>query len=277
MKPLPDLAQPDPWFRVSRLDSGAYAIEEPLHAEHVISYLVVGSERSLLIDTGMGIGNIRRLVESLTDLPITVLNSHSHWDHIGGNWRFSDIAIHVAEADWLPKGCSHDELAEALAPHRFSGPVPPDVDLGSMSIKPSIPSMVLSGGETFDLGDRHVEVVHAPGHSPGGLVVLDRTKRVLYSTDVAYPGPLYAHGADTNLNDYECSLALLAKMAHVIDEVHPSHNAPTMSPNLLPAMAASMAAVMEGRAPDEVTGEFARHDFDGFAILAPPSDNSGRS
>lgn len=92
------------WFAVHEPEPGIFVIEEPHHVERVKSHLIVGDHRAILLDSGMGIGNIRNVVESLTKLPVTVVNSHAHWDHVGGNHRFDEILIHPAEADELPKG-----------------------------------------------------------------------------------------------------------------------------------------------------------------------------
>src|SRR3954469_14533291 len=79
------------WFEVYRVRPGVFAIYEPHQYEEVISYLILGSKRALLFDTGLGIGDMRELVSGLTQLPISVLNSHTHFDHIGDNWQFNDI------------------------------------------------------------------------------------------------------------------------------------------------------------------------------------------
>src|ERR1700675_1155537 len=76
------------WFEVYRIRPGVFALYEPHQAEEVISYLIVGSRKALLFDTGMGISSIRAVVRQLTRLPITVLNSHTHYDHVGGNREF---------------------------------------------------------------------------------------------------------------------------------------------------------------------------------------------
>ena len=81
------------WFAIQRLRRGVYLIAEPMH---VNSYLIVGSRRAVLFDTGLGIGRIRTQVDDITDLPITVINSHHHFDHVGGNAEFDDIAVHEA-------------------------------------------------------------------------------------------------------------------------------------------------------------------------------------
>ena len=80
------LSPEDKWFKVYKLPCDIFAIFEPYHFQEVISYLILGCEKALLLDTGMGLGgNIRLLVEQLTKLPITVVNTHSHFDHTGGN------------------------------------------------------------------------------------------------------------------------------------------------------------------------------------------------
>src|SRR5260370_5167377 len=81
----------DPWFEVYKIRSGVFAIYEPHQLEEVISYLIIGSDKALLFDTGIGISNIQAVVAGLTKLPLTVLNSHTHNDHVGDNWRFADV------------------------------------------------------------------------------------------------------------------------------------------------------------------------------------------
>ena len=78
----------DPWFEVYRPATDVFAIYEPQQAEEVISYLIIGKKRALLFDTGMGISDIKKVTAELTKLPIVVLNSHTHDDHVGGNWQF---------------------------------------------------------------------------------------------------------------------------------------------------------------------------------------------
>ena len=79
------------WFEVYRIQPDLYAIYEPGHFQEVISYLITGSEKALLVDTGLGMGNIRKVVEELTSLPVLVMNTHTHFDHIGGNALFDTV------------------------------------------------------------------------------------------------------------------------------------------------------------------------------------------
>ena len=85
-KPLERVRVSDPWFEVYRVATDVFAIYEPHQAEEVISYLILGTRQAMLFDTGMGISDIQKVTAELTQLPIVVLNSHTHVDHVGGNW-----------------------------------------------------------------------------------------------------------------------------------------------------------------------------------------------
>lgn len=90
------------WFTVERLAEDTFAISEYRHWEETHCYLLCGTERALLIDTGLGVGNIKAVTDRLTRLPILVAATHVHWDHIGGHRYYRDIAVHEAEQAWLP-------------------------------------------------------------------------------------------------------------------------------------------------------------------------------
>src|SRR5688572_26325138 len=108
---LPRVDLPDDWFVVYRLGGGVFAICEPFQFQEVISYLILGSRRALLFDTGLGIGKISRIVSKLTSLPVTVLNSHTHFDHVGGNTEFDRLL--AMDTDYTranARGFSHEKV-----------------------------------------------------------------------------------------------------------------------------------------------------------------------
>src|SRR3984885_6082951 len=114
----------DPWFEVYKVVPGVFAIYEPHQAEETIGYLVVGEKRALLFDTGMGISDVKKVVSELTKLPIVVLNSHTHDDHVGGNWEFS--TIYGMDTDFTRKnarGSRLDAQAE-ITPDQICGALP---------------------------------------------------------------------------------------------------------------------------------------------------------
>ena len=94
----------DKWFTVDRIDEDTYIISEYRHWEETHCYLLNGSGRSLLIDTGLGICNIYDEAVKLTDQPVTAVATHIHWDHIGGHKYFPDFYAHEEELGWLSGG-----------------------------------------------------------------------------------------------------------------------------------------------------------------------------
>lgn len=260
------------WFEVRRPEPGVFTIVEPLHVEEVKSSLVVGAERAVLIDTGMGVGDIRALVAELTEQPVTIVNSHAHWDHIGGNHLFAgetEVLIHEAEAANLAAGVGNAKLRQAFAPEHLRGPLPPGFDVETVVFPPIPATRTLHGDETLDLGGRTLEVLHAPGHSPGGIVLLDRANGVLFGTDVAYPHDLYCFGKASDLGAYRATMTRLAELAPVLRVVYSCHGPSPMDPALLPRMRDALDAVAAGRPPDAVRDGVARHGFEGFAVLVP--------
>ena len=89
------------WFTVERIDTQTFAISEYQHYEETHCYLLCGQNKAALIDTGLGVSNIKCVVNHLTTLPVTVFTTHVHWDHIGGHKHFDRIAVHEAEINWI--------------------------------------------------------------------------------------------------------------------------------------------------------------------------------
>ena len=144
----------DPWFEVYKIRPGVFAIYEPHQFEEVISYLVVGSRKAILFDTGMGISNIKAVVEQLTKIPVSVINSHTHNDHVGDNWRFSDV--YGMPTDFTranAKGSNADAQAE-LAPGSICGSLPAGFDAKTYRTRPFHISHWLHDGEKIELGAR---------------------------------------------------------------------------------------------------------------------------
>lgn len=257
------------WFQISEPSPGVFAIMEPLQVERVLSYLIMGDERALLIDAGTGAASMRAAVETITDLPILLINSHSHWDHVGSNHEFAEIGIHRAEAHELAHEYSRADIEEFFSDAALLGPLPGGRTLVDITIGPSIPTLLLDGGETFDLGGRVITALHTPGHAPGLLSFLDEANGVLLTTDTAYPGHLYVYSDDTDIDVYIESMNQLAELAPTLSSVHGSHISDSMPPELLPRMRDALIEVRDGRVPDSVDDTKAIHVYDGFGVYAP--------
>jgi glyoxylase-like metal-dependent hydrolase (beta-lactamase superfamily II) len=258
------------WFDVREAEPGIFVIEEPHHVERVKSYLIVGNDSAILVDTGMGVANIREVVERLTDNPVTVVNSHAHWDHVGGNHHFDKILIHPAEADDLAKGYPNERMRRWFAPQNLTSPLPTEVNVDTLAILPSSATGALEEGQTIDLGNRVLEVLHCPGHSTGGIVLLDREHGILFSTDVAYKGFLYAYDGDW-VNTYHQSLQRLASLAPHLRVLYPSHGDSPIPPDLLQPMADALERILEGAPATSTSGDVATFEFGEIGVyLFPP-------
>lgn len=254
------------WFAIDESSPGVFRIQEPLHEENVKSFLVVGSERAALIDTGMGVGDIRAVVESLTSLPVVVINSHAHWDHIGENQLFADIWIHAAEADRLVNGVSNETLTPWFAPERLRGPLPPGFSVESLSYPPTPATGTFQGGEEIDLSERSLKVIHCPGHSLGGIALWDERDRILFSTDVAYPCTLLIHSRE-DLRTYHLSFQRLTALDPAPLTVLGSHCDVEMPVQMIEAQRDAIERIIAGREPTRTLADgILRWEFDGFAL-----------
>src|SRR6202167_2733965 len=152
----------DPWFEVYEPAQGVFAIYEPHQAEETISYLIVGAKRALLFDTGMGIGDLRKVIAQLTKLPVIVLNSHTHNDHVGDDWEFS--TVYGMDTDFTrqnARGSREDAQAE-IGPGQICGALPAGFDSKAYATRPWKIAAYIHDGERFDLGGRTLEVIATP-------------------------------------------------------------------------------------------------------------------
>ena len=133
-----DLSSPNDWFTVEQIDSQTFAFSEYGQWMKLHSYLLIGRERAALIDTGLGVDNIFRLVTRITSLPVTVISTHAHWDHIGNHALFNDILIHPAEKEWLSEGYGKEaaSIREYLVDRPFMKTPPTHFDLQSYGPTP---------------------------------------------------------------------------------------------------------------------------------------------
>ena len=204
-----------------------YAIFEPYQDQGVISYLILGEESALLWDTGMGIFDIRKCVEQLTDLPVTVLNSHDHFDHTGGNHLFENVMCYniPSAIRTLTEGQTHLDLLEYVDPKRIIN-VPEEFDKDHFYRIGKAPTATVEDGQVIDLGGRKLEVMYTPGHSASSIMLIDEANGLLFSGDTWYPGPLYAYLEDSSLPDYVASMRRAEKVIRErnISWIYPSHN-----------------------------------------------------
>jgi len=261
----------EPWFEVYKVAPGTFAIYEPHQAEETISYLIVGTKQAVLFDTGMGIGNIRKVVAQLTSRPIVVLSSHTHNDHVGGNWQFSfvfgmDTAFTRANA----KGSREDAQSE-VGPGMICGELPKGFDTRTYATKPWHISLTVHDGFKINLGGgRTLEIIATPGHTPDAICLLDRANGLLFTGDTYYPAPIWLFRPETDLDAYVSSVKRIADMTPQLKLVLGAHNVPVAEPSVLPRLLVAIQDVRAGKGAVKPEGAGkAMHTIDGFSFLMP--------
>jgi glyoxylase-like metal-dependent hydrolase (beta-lactamase superfamily II) len=214
------------WFEVYKVSKRTFAICEPGHWEGVISYLIEGRNKAVLLDTGMGIGNIKKVIEQLTNLKVSIVNSHTHFDHIGDNHQFDEIAVFndEFEIENLERGLTIEELKGELSQKNLYKPLPKGFDPKVYRILPSKPTHMLKHEELIELGDRKLKVLHTQGHSPGSICLLDTKSKELFTGDTFYLSSLFAHFPESDFLAYSRTADYLASLGSSISVLRPSHD-----------------------------------------------------
>lgn len=217
--------------------------------EGVNLYLIAGRDRAVLLDTGFGFWpDLRAYAERLCGLPVELVHTHAHGDHISGDDAWSEAWLHPAE--WAGYRRERGETGIVLHP--------------------------LEDGTVLELGGRRLEAVHVPGHSPGSTALLDRENRLLFSGDTVMTQPVFMMMPTCSLTDYAASLDRLTAMLGNYDTVYPSHQRWPLEP--APALAALRDCARRGLAGSRedmsefeldlvvAVERFAGYEKDGFAI-----------
>lgn len=275
--PLADVASD--WFDVRKVEAGVYAILEPNQFQEVVSYLIVGTTKALLFDTGLGMVPIRPVVERLTALPVEVLNSHTHYDHTGGNAEFDRIlALDTSYTRANMAGFPHAELAGEVAPESFCHGPPAALDTAAWRTRGWSPARTVTGGDTVDLGGLVLEILQVPGHTPDAVALLDRDRGLLWTGDSYYEGTLWLYVPETDLDAYDSSMTRLAALAPSLKRLLPAHNTATADPARLSQALAAVRQVRAGgiKGEEQPDGRVV-FPFDGFSVLTSRSLLEGRA
>ncbi len=223
-------------YEIIRINDDTWRIED----NGVRFFLLVGEERALLIDSGMNVHNARDIASGLTDLPITLINTHADTDHVGSNGQFASFYMHPAdEPDYRRKN-------------------------GQGEILP------VRSGDVLELGGRTLEILHIPGHTPGSVALLDTLHRALISGDSIQNGRIFMFGRSRDMKSYIDSLERLRAWAGRFDEIWPSHGSFPVSPELIEKLRDGARAVLSGNVsgvPAELFGESIRVFDLGFATF----------
>jgi hydroxyacylglutathione hydrolase len=244
-----------PLLKPKLLLKGLWSIDGPAND---LMYLVTGTCRAMLVDTGMGLGNLAALVRELTDLPLIVVNTHGHPDHAGGNGGFDETWLAPQDEslmrqmttdqfrlDDLKRAFSKDEplyhhLADSLVPAR------------------SYRLQALWPGQVIDLGGRRFEVLLVPGHTPGSVCLLNPDEKLLFTGDsiVATPVWMYLQHS-TSLGIYLASLKRVRERQAEFEILLPGHQPTPLDKNQLDNLISCAEEILDGRGLGEPTQTFA--------------------
>jgi len=236
-------------YTTLRIVPGVFAIEEG----NTRMFLVVGRTRALLLDTGMSGDGLKKLVNSLTDLPITVALTHGHVDHVGGVTQFGTVLAHRNE--W-------EEIQSNL-------------DGKSIHLEE------LRDGDTLDLGDHRIEVRETTGHTSGSLSFLDRKNRLLFSGDNVSDRPIFMCLPGADMQKYRASLQWILAHSNEFDLILGCHGQLSQPAEQVERLLACLDACEKGNTQDEpvvvYSGEtYLKKTYKGASIYAPlPSEMKG--
>lgn len=230
----------DRWFERRTLSDGVTRLWEP-HAHPLVRcniWYVRGRDRDLLIDTGLGIVSLREEIADLIDKPLVTLATHHHFDHVGGLHEFDTRIMHPQEAALMDPYYDHATLLKELIPgsmveslaaigypihsDELIDAIPaPGYDPSGYSIRAVLPTALINEGDVIDLGNRHFEVLHLPGHSPGSVGLWEAAAGILFSGDAIYDGPLLDELPESNIAQYIKTMKRLREIP--INVVHAGH------------------------------------------------------
>lgn len=170
-------------YQIEKINARTTIITEGKNGVHM--FLLEGDARALLVDTGTGEGDLSACIKALTDKPLLVLNTHGHYDHMGGNHFFEKVLLHPADKE---TAAAHQDsaylsrLAKTLMPGYFyllAKICKPFL----LNPKPTKQFVDIKDGQVLDLGNREIEILHTPGHTKGSVCLYDREHDLLFTGD----------------------------------------------------------------------------------------------
>ena len=219
---LPVIGAAD-WYETIRMGDDITLIHEPWIKPFFRCNIwhVRGRDRDLLFDTGLGHFSLRNHVPLVSERRLTCVASHTHFDHIGCHHEFPDRCVHTAEAQILADPRNEWTVADRYANEEMFDGAPEGWDTARYRILPAPAGRMLEHGDVVDLGDRAFEVIHTPGHSPGGIALYEKRTGILLSGDIVYDGPLIDDVYHSDIDDYVGTLLAMRRLD--VSIVHGGH------------------------------------------------------
>lgn len=209
---------------IIKIDESTWRFED----DFVRFFLLVGSEKAMMIDSGVKCPDALELAKTLTDKPVILLNTHGDGDHVSGTGSFSEIYMHPSDFT----GCEVDK--------RF----------------PEIKLVELHDGDLIDLGGRPLKIIHIPGHTSGSVAILDVNNRALYAGDSVQKGHIFMFGNKREPDNFEASLDKLIALQSEYDIIYASHADPSVPGDYASKVKEAWISVRNGEVPFEEVDMF---------------------
>ncbi|XP_068780879.1 acyl-coenzyme A thioesterase MBLAC2 [Struthio camelus] len=232
------------WFAHKSLGGGIYWIQERFYesGNRANIWLVRGSQRDVVIDTGLGLRSLPDYLQAAGLLgpaagaeaeaeaggggrrPLLAVATHVHFDHAGGLHQFEEVAVHSAEAGALLRGDNY-EAVTWLSDSEVVRPPRPGWRARHFRVPPVRPTRILQEGDVISLGDRQLTVMHMPGHSRGSICLHDKDRKILFSGDVVYDGSMIDWLPYSRISDYVATCQRLIELVDrgLVEKVLPGH------------------------------------------------------
>lgn len=232
------------WFKVKQVADKTWAIRDKTH---VACYLVEGEEKALLIDTCWGLGNLAELVQSITSLPLKVVFTHGHPDHVCGAFQFNDLYI-SNEDEYLLNNFYNRETRRQLFENRFKDQCPADFSKKNWINARLRNVSNVKEGDVFELGKMNLKVISVPGHTPGSICLLDEENELLFSGDSIQTAPVLMH-LDTSLplSTYFDSIVHACSFEEAYDKILPAHGETPIDKTVLDELINGTSEILEGK------------------------------
>jgi glyoxylase-like metal-dependent hydrolase (beta-lactamase superfamily II) len=213
----------DEWYETIAFADGVTLLHEPWIKPFYRCNMwhVRGRDRDFLFDSGLGHVSLRAHVPLVSGKPLACIASHTHFDHIGCHHEFGACWVHAAEAAILADPRNEWTLADRYATDQMFNRLPEGWDQSRYHVKPATIGRLLEHGDVIDLGDRAFEVIHTPGHSPGGIGLFEKKTGLFLSGDIVYDGPLIDDAYHSTIPAYVETLERLRRLP--VSIVHGGH------------------------------------------------------
>ncbi len=248
------------WFTVESIDEETFCISEMKHANPTHSYLLLGQRRALLIDTGMGVRNIKSIVDKLTFFNLDVCLCDANWYRIGSVEAFDSVYIGSEAKEWL---CVYpiaiEEIRKMISDENYS--FVGDFDLTKYHVPHKVDAKTLHDGKTFNLGKRIIRAIHTPGTSLGHYSFYDEKNGYLFAGDLCKQGLIDISTRFSNIINYEDSIVKCSAL--VINKVFPSTGAYPLDPQIILEIKKAISNLRETNSYKQKSG---LHHFEKFEI-----------